>query len=175
MIVGTGGYKFDFQDALSAFIFDETDKTKATFHGAPMKAIDIMVELEHNYLFVEVKHYDNIAEFKIDSHDDAETGKRKTDYHKWLKNYLKYKFRDTYLYRYAEDKADKPVHYLCLINFDSALNVALNKNLKRELPVGKASARWHKKLCESCQVLNQAEWNKAFPKWPVKRIVNGVK
>ena len=93
---------------------------------------------------------------------------------RWLKNYLKYKFRDSYLYRYAEDKVNKPVHYLCLINFDNALNVALNKNLKRELPVGKVTARWNKKLCESCQVLNQAEWNKAFPKWPVIKSVDGA-
>jgi len=169
MIVATGGYIFEFKDAIDAYIFDETDNTKPTYHGGPMKAVDIMVELRDSYLFVEVKNYDNLGDLIPDSHDDEETSNKKTDHHKWLKNYLKYKFRDTYLYRHAEAKVDKPIHYLCLINFDHALNVAINKTLKKELPVGKPSPRWQKELCKSCQVLNEVLWNSAFPKWPVHR------
>ena len=170
MRIESGGYIFDFKEALSAFIFDETDKSKPTFHGAPMKGVDIMVELEQAYLFIEVKHYDNLADFIKNANDDIETSKKKQDHHKWLKNYLKYKFRDTYLYRYAEQKTDKPIHYLCLINFDNALNSVLNKNLKSELPVGKPTIRWIHNLAESCQILNMAAWNQAFPNWEVKKI-----
>ena len=170
MKVESGGYIFDFKGALSAFVFDETDKSKPTFHGAPMKGVDVMVELEQAYLFVEVKHYDNLADFIKNADDDIETIRKKQDHHKWLKNYLKYKFRDTYLYRYAEQKTDKPVHYLCLINFDNALNSAMNKILKKELPVGKPTNRWILKLAESCQILNMATWNKAFPNWEVNQI-----
>ena len=171
MTVESGGYSFDFNEALNAFIFDETDKRKATFHGAPMKAVDILVELEKNYLFIEVKNYEDVAEFQKSAEDDADTIKKKHDHQKWLKNYLKYKFRDSYLYRHAEGKVDKPIHYLCLINFDNALNHALNNNLRRELPVGKPTRRWLYKLAESCQVLNVAQWNDSFPKWQVKQIV----
>jgi len=135
-----------------------------------MKAVDVMVELGEAYLFVEVKHYDNLADFIKNAEDDDETTRKKKDHHKWLKNYLKYKFRDTFLYRYAENKTDKPVHYLCLINFDNALNSALNKNLKRELPVGKPTNRWILKLAESCQILNMSAWNVAFPNWAVKQM-----
>ncbi len=36
-IVKADGFEFRFEDALDAFVFDEKDSTKATFHGAPMK------------------------------------------------------------------------------------------------------------------------------------------
>jgi hypothetical protein len=169
MKVESGGYIFEFKEALSAFVFDETDNAKQTYHGAPMKAVDIIVELENNYLYVEVKNYDNLSEIIRDAEDDAETIKKKNDHQKWLKNYLKYKFRDSYLYRYAEGKVDKPIHYLCLINFDNALNNALNKILKKELPVGTPTDRWKIKLAESCQILNFEAWNRNFPKWQVKK------
>jgi len=169
MIVTSGGYTFDFQDALAAFVFDENNIALATYHGAPMKAIDLIVELTNSYLFVEVKHYENLNDFLMNNNDNAESIKRKMDYQTWLKNYLKYKFRDTYLYRHAEGKVEKPIYYLCLINFENALNVAINKVLKKELPVGIPTPRWQKKLCESCHILNESSWNMAFPKWPVHK------
>jgi len=170
MRVDADGYTFNFQDAIAAFVFDEKDKTKPTFHGAPMKAVDVVVELESTYLFIEIKHYDRPDEFTVNDNDDIETQHQKNAHQKWLKNYLKYKFRDTFLYRYAEGKTDKPVHYLCLVNFDHALNTWLKKNLRKELPVDKPSIRWKLKLAESCQVLNIEAWNTNFPKWPVKLI-----
>lgn len=33
------GFSFDFTDALDAFVFDEKDKTRMTYHGQPMKAV----------------------------------------------------------------------------------------------------------------------------------------
>lgn len=36
-VVAADGFEFQFTDALDAFVFDETDSTKPTFHGAPMK------------------------------------------------------------------------------------------------------------------------------------------
>lgn len=166
MIVESDGYRFDFSDAVAAFKFDETDPTSTAFHGAPMKAVDIVAELPHAYLFVEVKHYDNPADFSADSSDT--TGK--FDYFTWLKKYLKYKYRDSYLYRYAEDKTDKPVHYLCLLNFDDALNTIMRKNLRKDLPVENTPDRWIRSIAESCQVLNLSAWNRNFPNWPVQKI-----
>ncbi|MBV5342157.1 hypothetical protein JZU68_00565, partial [bacterium] len=86
---------------------------------------------------------------------------------KWLKNYLKYKYRDSYLFRYAEQKVDKPIHYICLLTFDNAMNTAVRKTLSKELPVGLASKRWKQQLVKSYQVVNVAKWNENFPKWPV--------
>jgi hypothetical protein len=166
MIVESDGYRFNFTDAISAFKFDDTDLASPTFHGAPMKAVDIIAELPQAWLFVEVKEYDKPEAFDSDFSAD----KAHYDNYKWLKRYLKYKFRDSYLYRHAENKIDKPVHYLCLMNFDDALNTTMKKGLWTDLPVGQASRRWTKILAQSCQVLNLAAWNRNFPTWPVRKV-----
>ena len=43
-VVQTDGFEFRFENALDAFVFDETDPEKPTFHGAPMKGVDIVAE-----------------------------------------------------------------------------------------------------------------------------------
>ncbi|MGB5157331.1 hypothetical protein [Desulfobacterium sp. N47] len=59
MKVNTDGFEFDFTDAIDAFVFDEKDNSKQTYHGLShaMKAVDLIVELENEYLFVEVKDF----------------------------------------------------------------------------------------------------------------------
>ena len=59
MIVECDGFEFDFTDALDVFIFDEKDKQKTNYHGLShaMKAVDIVVELQDYYLFIEVKDF----------------------------------------------------------------------------------------------------------------------
>lgn len=42
---------------------------------------------------------------------------------------LKYKYRDTYLYRHAEDKVNKPIWYIYLLAFDDAMNARIAKNV----------------------------------------------
>lgn len=66
----------------------------------------------------------------------------------------------------------KFVHYICLLNFDNALNSRMKKELRRELPVGKVSSRWIQPLVASCQVVNVEKWNENFPKWPLTRITD---
>lgn len=174
MIVVADDYRFNFTDAINAFKFDETDPASPNFHGAPMKAVDIVTELVDAYLFVEVKEYpasydpEEISSEK--ACDEIDCAKRQKHFN-WLKNFLKYKHRDTFLYRYAEEKTDKPIHYLCLLNFDDAMNSSMQKDLRKELPVGKASGRWLKSIADSCQVLNLAAWNRNFPKWPAQKVV----
>jgi len=164
------GFCFDFTDAIDAFVFDEKDPTKPKFHGLPMKAVDIVVELAEAYLFIEVKDFNDPQLYNEFSSTDDIDGKKKHDNFKWLKNYLKYKYRDSYLFRCAEQKVDKPIHYICLLAFDNALNIRVQKALKSELPTGRASKRWHKEIAVSCQVVNIEKWNKNFPKWPLTRV-----
>lgn len=98
-IIIAEGFSFDFKNALNAFKFDEANQSLPTYHGVTsLKAVDIIAEFEDYYIFVEIKDYTQ-NQFK----------------YKKLKNYLKYKFRDTFLYRYAENKVDKPIRYLCLL------------------------------------------------------------
>jgi len=167
--VETDGFEFHFGDALDAFVFDEKDRAKPTFHGAPMKAVDIVAEFERAYVYVEIKDYDDPSVFDIPGAASEAEKESRQKYFKWLKNYLKYKFRDSYLYRHAEKRVDKPIHYICLTNFDNALNSRMQKSLKHELPVGKASRRWLQDLASSCQVVHVGKWNATFPQWPVTR------
>lgn len=169
-IVEADGFEFRFADALDAFIFDEKDSAKPTFHGAPMKAVDIIAEFAEAYVYVELKDYDDPSCYDILSAATDEEKRARQDSFTWLKNYLIYKFRDSYLYRHAEQKVDKPIHYVCLLTFDNALNSLMQKSLKRELPVGKASPRWVQSLAKSCHVVNLDKWNEIFPKWPVTRL-----
>ena len=167
MKVDADGFSFDFKNALNAFVFDEKDKTKPTYHGQPMKAVDVIAEFSDAYIFVEMKDFDDPAAYDTKDFSTEEELKAKRADFKWLKNYLKYKCRDTYLFRHAEQKVEKPIHYICLLTFDNALNTAMQKVLCKELPVGLASKRWKQTLVKSCQVVNVEKWNKNFPLWPV--------
>lgn len=169
-VVVIDGFEFRFTDALDAFVFDEKDSTKPTFHGAPMKGVDIVAEFDEAYVYVELKDYDDPSVYDVIGAATDDERRSRQDSFKWLKNYLKYKFRDSYLYRYAEQKVEKPVHYVCLITFDNALNSRMQKSLKQELPVGKASRSWVQTLATSCHVVNLDKWNENFPKWPVTRL-----
>lgn len=158
MIVNADGYSIDFTDAINVFVFDEKDPNKSTFHGQPMKAVDVIAEFHDRDIFLEIKEY-------LDKGDEIGSQAEKRN---WLQDYLKYKYRDSFLYRYAEGKVDKPIHYICLLNFDNALNSHIKKCLKRELPVEK-SKRWHKKIVESCQVVNLKKWEENFPNWTITK------
>ncbi len=164
------GFSFDFTNALDAFVFDEKDKTNPHFHGQPMKAVDIVVELAEAYLFVEMKDFDDPKIYSTQDFMDEQDLKSKRDNFKCLKNYLKYKYRDSYLFRHAENKVDKPIHYICLLTFENPLNAIMQKRLRIELPVGKASRRWQRELVKSCYVVNVESWNRNFPKWPVTQV-----
>jgi len=163
------GFSFDFTDALDAFVFDEKDKTKKTYHGQPMKRVDIVVELKEAYLYIEIKDFFDPNSYDTKSSKDEKSLEKKQDKFKWLKKYLKYKYRDSYLYRHAEQKVDKTIHYICLLTFENAQNTTIQKALRQELPVGKASQRWKQELVNSCQVVNVERWNQQFPKWPVTK------
>jgi hypothetical protein len=171
MKIEADGFSIDFTDAIDAFIFDEKDKSRKTYHGLPMKAVDIVAEFNDAYVFLEMKDYNDPAFCCIVPEDSVEEMEKKRAHFKWLKNYLKYKYRDSYLFRHAESKVDKPIHYICLLTFDNALNSAIQKSLQKELPVGKASKRWKQALVKSCHVVNIEKWKKNFVKWPICQTV----
>lgn len=170
-LVQADGFEFRFTDAIDAFVFDEKDSAKPTFHGAPMKGVDIVAEFEAAYVYVEMKSYDDQSDYDVIHAASDEERLKRQEIFRWLKSYLKYKFRDSYLYRHAEQKVDKPIHYVCLLTFDNALNTRIQKSLKQELPVGKSPRRWIQALATSCQVVSLDKWNENFPKWPATRLV----
>ncbi len=159
MKVVADGFNFDFTDAISAFVFDEKDKNQPTYHGLShaMKAVDIVVELENEYLFIEVKDFHSPNNYL------------EKDHFNHLREALKYKYRDTFLYRWAENKIEKSIYYLCLLTLENALISRMNKEMRLQLPPGRPIDRWKKEIVHKTLVLNEERWNKNFPKWQVTR------
>lgn len=159
MKIAADGFEFDFKDAVNAFVFDEKDRSAATYHGLShaMKAVDLIVELENDYLFVEVKNFHEPDEYQ------------NQNYFNHLRDVLKYKYRDSFLYRWAEKKTDKPIRYLCLLTLENALISRMNKEIRIQIPQGVATERWQRAIAGNCAVLNEERWNRNFPMWPVRR------
>ncbi|MCB5228743.1 MAG: hypothetical protein LHW44_01550 [Candidatus Cloacimonetes bacterium] len=165
--VSCDGYDFDFPKALNAFKFDSTDKNDQYYHGAPMKAVDIIVEFENEYVFIEIKNFHNRSRYEDETALEPFDIQDNKGALNLLKESLKYKYRDSLLYRFAESKVDNPIHYICLLNLKPSTLYGLAKVLRKELPVGISCARWKKPLAESCVVLNEAMFQSQFPKWRI--------
>jgi hypothetical protein len=158
--------EFNFSNTIQAFKFDEKEPTSPHYHGAShcMKAVDFIVEREHDWLFVEVKDFNGTNQTQPSDLNSSEKRKR-------LLESLKGKYKDTFLYRWAEGKIDdKPIHYVCLVEWnDEALTSLLMKELKQQLPIGLISDRWQNELLKSVIVVNMAKWNVHFAESPVTR------
>lgn len=171
MRIEADGFEFHFPDALDAFCFDEKDKTKSHFHGLShaMKAVDLVIELPTDYLFIEIKDFNAADDYNFKHALDAAQRKERQACFSHLRDVLKHKFRDSWLYRWSEGKIDKPIRYLCLLTLDNALLSVMSQELRRQLPVGAAGPRWTGSLAQSCAVVNLERWNANFPRWPVTR------
>ena len=162
-----GELEFDFKNVIDAFKFDETDKISAHYHGLShcMKGVDFIIELPECYLFVEIKdpgHSRARTEATAAFKDKAISGK--------LREELVQKYRDTFLYRWAENKVDKPIKYICLVTLENALVLQLMNDLKKNLPEAKAGSRWQQGFASVCVVVNIDHWNEQFTQWPITRV-----
>ena len=155
-----GDLEFDFNGALDAFKFDEQNRSMPRFHGLShcMKAVDFIVEYKDYYLFVEIKNPTDTQRYRS-SKDKSELVKA-----------LTVKFRDTFIYRWAENKLDKPVRYQCLVELDNAQVLFLMGQLKNQLPANKTPSRWSRKLIQLCAISNLKTWNKTYSGIQVKRV-----
>lgn len=160
--------EIDFTDAIDAIVFDQMKSNQPNYHGiAEMHRVDFVVELEAAILFVEVKDPGNPraqAEGLEKFFAEVKSGT--------LGDTFAAKFIDTFLYRWAEERLHKPVHYISLVTFeDSGLLPNFSDEIAKKLPpMGKVMPRWKRRLAENCQVFNIELWNQSFPKWPATRI-----
>lgn len=160
--------EIDFTDAIDAIVFDQMKSNQPNYHGiAEMHRVDFVVELEAAILFVEVKDPGNPraqAEGLEKFFAEVKSGT--------LGDTFASKFIDTFLYRWAEERLHKPVHYISLVTFeDSVLLPNFSDEIAKKLPpMGKVMPRWKRRLAENCQVFNIELWNQSFPKWPATRI-----
>lgn len=155
-------FEFDFPNAKALYKFDEADALSPTFHGAPMQAVDVMAEFPNFQLWIEIKEFQpsDIEAMKKEGDQQKKANPIHNKTH--LTQNLKNKFRDTFLYRFCENKLDTKIVYVCLTNFDDALNVFYKKELRTQLPTGQASKRWTKQLLDkSClMVVNIESWQR---------------
>ena len=134
-----------------------------------MKAVDFIVEEADRVLFIEIKDPDD---------PNAEETRRKEFVHKFfsgsLDNDLKYKYRDTFLYRWASGGVDKPIYYWVIVALHKLTEVELSSrtdDLRRKLPLhGPPTGKWNRPIVADCMVFNIATWNRHQPRFPLSRI-----
>lgn len=160
MILQEGTLRFNFTGAINAIKFDEQDIAAANCHGLShcMKAVDFVVEYDDYYLFVEIKNPKNFNRY-VTERDKLSLIKDLTT-----------KFRDTFLYHWAEDKLNKPIRYQCLVELDNAQTLYLMNQFKKQLPTDKLPKRWQRPLSNLCAVTNLSTWNMTFPNIQVSRV-----
>lgn len=158
-----GDLEFDFSGVLSSIKFDGPEHRLSHC----MKAVDFILETNDAYYFIEVKDPD---------HPDANEG-NKTRFvgdlqsGKLIKN-LTGKYRDTFIYRWAEESLDKPVHYiilLCLKSLSAAALLPQQESLQRSIPLT-GSGSWKCPIVQSCLILSIDAWNSHFKPWSVARV-----
>ena len=171
--ISADGYIFEFaDDVVDAFVFDSP-----AYHGGlhAMKAVDIIAEFPNEYLFIELKKYDAAhggIQFRcplwndrslISEHCPLATNDRKRDKVnvKRIAHDLRQKYCDTFLFRYAEDKLDKTVNYICVVEgCDSAQTLRLQEIMKDVMPKGiPANTQWIRPIVKNVAVVNVATWN----------------
>ena len=157
-------FEFDFPEAKALYKFDERDINSPNYHSAPMKAVDIVAEFDKFQLWIEIKEFPPHSIKAMQQTKSTEADKQPKYNKAHLTENLKYKFRDTFLYRLCEDKTIKAIVYICLTNFDDALNGYFRKELQRQIPAGKVSRNSDKYLIATSQVyvVNEKAWDRNF-------------
>ena len=133
-----------------------------------MKAVDFIIEESERTIFIEIKDPDNpnatddsrkkfIEQFTDGRTDDA----------------LVRKFRDSFLYLWAEDRISTTVDYYVLIasdRLDDAMLQIRTEELKRKLPLH-GSRTWKRQIVNHCAVFNLKSWNAHLHqlRYPVRR------
>ena len=161
-----GNIQITFPRSVSARKFDDP-----TTHGLSncMKAVDFVVEEDDLISFIEIKDPDHPHARKADREkfiDEFLSGRLDED--------LKYKYRDSFLYRWATDRVDKPVNYWVIIALDTLTEMQLSMktdDLKSKLPLnGPQSGKWKRQIVTDCMVFNIETWNKYQQRFPLSRI-----
>ncbi|MBR8807140.1 hypothetical protein [Porphyromonas levii] len=154
----TDGYRFDFPKAKQIIKFDGVE------HGFShcMKAVDVVVELnDETTLFIEIKE-ERANKNATNSLESKESKQAKRNFY----DDLKYKHRDSYIYRYCEDALTPRCYYICLLDFDSALLMQSQRVLRTEAFPKKMPMRWKKNYIEDVFVVNAETWaNSDLSKW----------
>jgi len=135
-VIQEGELRFTFPAGAGVLRFDGNS------HGLShcMKAVDFIVEFADFYLFVEVKDPDN-TQATPQRRQVFASQLTQPDFPRAIAR----KYRDSFIYRWAEQKLDKPVRYVVLLQLSTLQApqfLALDQALKRELPVSNTPPSW---------------------------------
>lgn len=158
-----GNLEFTFKGVRDAVKFDGSS------HGltSVMSAVDFVVELERAYLFVEVKDPDNPR--ATDEGRDKFSDKLSSEELLWG---LVEKYRESFLYRWAQKRIDKPITYvvlLCAQRLDPILLLGQQDKLREYLPLTRPDC-WARGIADGCAILTLEQWKKKFPDFAVVRL-----
>lgn len=171
--VKTDGFVFDLNnDAKNAFVFDN-----ATHNGIRnmMKSVDVIAEFPEEYLFIELKKYRPMhggMEFRCPLSDDKHQTKTRCPLYvdddkrgnatvKRIARDLRQKYFDTFLYYYAEDRMNKPVNFICVVEgCDAAQVLRLKEIISGLMPKGiPQHTKWVRPILKNVVVVNVGGWN----------------
>ena len=133
-----------------------------------MKIVDFIVEESDHESFIELKNLE---------HTRARETNRKAFISEFISGksdrYMKYKYRDTFLYEWASRSFKKPILYWVIVAIETLTPAELSRRtdaLRRKLPNGQPSAAWNRPIASNCVMFNIETWNRQLPYFPLSRI-----
>lgn len=162
MTIQADGYEFDFPKAVELIKFDERDNTYPSYHQVKeMQAVDVIAEFEDCYLFIEIKERSKFNQKKMLEAQSLKKEKRQHESVDSLREDLVGKYKDSFLYRYAEKNINKPIRYICLMNLDKIIADRFSIELKKYLRYGKKAPKtWNRSFISSVVVTDIHGWNR---------------
>lgn len=134
-----------------------------------MKAVDFVVELKDKTYYIELKDPDNPK-----ARPEARASFVQKLASGTLDAELQRKYRDTFLYEWASERADKPIYYLVLLGMSSLSRVDLlarTDALRKHLPIaGPGGRTWPRAFVAGCAVMNIEAWNQQLGAMRVRRL-----
>lgn len=163
-VLQEGELEFTFPAGTHAVKFDGPN------HGLShcMKAVDFIVDFGSYFLFVEVKDPDNtIATSKHREQFAVELSQPN------FTRKLSLKYRDSFLYHWAENKSGKPVKYVVLLQLETLRSpqyLVIHQALKIDLPETSLPKAWSRTLVGGSAVLDMSMWNAIGIYGTVRRV-----
>jgi hypothetical protein len=162
-VFSEGDLEFNFSNA------DDCEKFDCSEHKLShcMSSVDFIFEKNGQVFFVEVKDPGNTQSMQ---HRDVDNFTIDREAPKLVK-----KARDTFIYRYCQEKNINRIGYFVLVTISGIQRqdlIEFRKKLKQQLPILPDSNIWKKRFIEDCIVFNIESWNEFLPQYPVTRISN---
>jgi hypothetical protein len=160
-IFNEGDLEFDFSNADDCVKFDDSEQRLTHC----MSSVDFIFEKNGQVFFVEVKDPGNSQSMQ---HRDADNFTIDREAPRLVK-----KARDTFIYRYCQEKNISRIGYFVLVTISGIQRQDLTefrKKLKQQLPILPDSNIWKKCFIEDCIVFNIDSWNDYLSEYPVRRV-----